>query len=275
MVLACLAAVGGVAAATSCDSGSKQTSRSETAKRPVTIASSLEGMTVLPSRVPWTATPSLPPEAVQDVRFRIDRKLAWIDPDPPYEFGGEGAYLVTTWLESGVHRFTVRVRARDGSAGAATIRAEVRDVPLSRGPYGLFSRPVTAVARKAFGLRVDPSYPWSLDIYQGFVRIGWKDAESGNLLGHAYEDRATRRFLRIYAPIQMGPEGRGRDSAGFQVAGTDCGPGGPFATYEILPASGRARLFGGVFLADFRLIAKEESCSPRRAVLEGTWFGVD
>jgi hypothetical protein len=78
--------------------------------------------------------PKLPPAQVAEVAFLIDGKVRWIEHDPPYVYdeddrGQHEGYLVTSWLTAGQHRFTVRVRAKDGRKATHTVVAGVLPAP--------------------------------------------------------------------------------------------------------------------------------------------------
>jgi hypothetical protein len=98
---------------------------------PFTVASTLEGKKLLPRRIRWVASPSLPPAQIRDVEFIIDGGTAkWIEKLAPYTYGEDEAgehqnYLVTSWLTPGRHRFTVRAIARDGRKVEQTVFARV------------------------------------------------------------------------------------------------------------------------------------------------------
>jgi hypothetical protein len=245
----------------------------------ISVKSSLEGMVILPRRVRWIATPSLPSTRVRAVQFLVGRRVAWIDREPPYEFGGDDAYLVTTWLRTdGPNRLTVRVIAKDGRRAAATVGVRAREPPPAPpgSIVGFLARPITSGDREASGLRPRPGGFWALDVYDNFLRIGWADADTGELRAHAYESRSKHRLLRIGVPIQMGPEGVGKISAGWNVGGYDCQPDGPSATYRwsVLDPD-FVRLNDVVYYGVYELRAVRDPCDRRRAILEGTWYGAD
>ena len=78
------------------------------------VSSTLDGKSVLPHRIHWVARTSLAQGRVSDVAFLIDGKVRWVERDAPYTYSEDGAYLVTSWLTPGRHRFTVRVTSTDG-----------------------------------------------------------------------------------------------------------------------------------------------------------------
>jgi hypothetical protein len=94
------------------------------------VTSTLDGKSVLPHRIHWLGFPSIPPAKVAKVEFLIDGKLGWTEHKAPYVFAADDAgrnrgYLVTSWLAAGMHRFTVRVTANDGTIGTHTVTARV------------------------------------------------------------------------------------------------------------------------------------------------------
>jgi len=115
-----------MASACNFDAGKKESEASTgpwASTTEVDIHSSLEGMAELPRHLRWTTTISLPAEQIKDVRFLVDRQTLWIDAEPPYSYGEEGAYLATSYFynpysdkegQSG-HQFT-RSRERDGGS---------------------------------------------------------------------------------------------------------------------------------------------------------------
>jgi hypothetical protein len=80
---------------------------------------------VLPHRIHWLGFPSVPNSQVKEVDFLIDGKVRWIEQNPPYSYSDDGGYLVTSWLDPGRHRFTVRARTYSGRTGTDTVTARV------------------------------------------------------------------------------------------------------------------------------------------------------
>jgi hypothetical protein len=97
----------------------------QAAARPFVVKSSLDKRTVLPHRIHWLAYPSLPHAQVKKVDYSIDGgPVRWTEHHYPYSFSDNGAYLVTTWLKPGRHRFTVRAVATDGRVAIDTVTAK-------------------------------------------------------------------------------------------------------------------------------------------------------
>jgi len=93
------------------------------------VKSTLDGKNVLPHRIRWLGRPNLPASKVSEVRFLIDGKTRWIEHHPPYTYGDDGNWLVTSWLSPGRHRFTVRARTKAGSVAKRTTIARVLPAP--------------------------------------------------------------------------------------------------------------------------------------------------
>jgi hypothetical protein len=93
------------------------------------VTSTLDGKKVLPHRIHWLGRPNLPASKVSEVRFLIDGKTRWIEHNPPYTYGDDGNWLVTSWLSPGRHRFTVRARTKAGRMAKRTTIARVLPAP--------------------------------------------------------------------------------------------------------------------------------------------------
>ncbi len=98
---------------------------------PFKVASTLDGMTVLPRRIQWAADPALPQSQISEIEWLIDGRLAWVEPDAaaPYVYADFGGYLVTSFLSPGEHRFEVRVIPVHGRAATDTLIARVLPPP--------------------------------------------------------------------------------------------------------------------------------------------------
>jgi hypothetical protein len=94
-----------------------------------TIRSTLGGKAVLPHRVAWLAVPALPSSRVRSVEFSIDGRVRWSERNPPYTYGNDGNFLVTSWLSPGMHRFTVEALSADGRRATVTTKARVGTPP--------------------------------------------------------------------------------------------------------------------------------------------------
>jgi hypothetical protein len=154
-----------------------------TQHRRFTVRSTLAGKTVLPHRIRWVARPSLPASKIQEVDFRIDGRLRWIEHNAPYSYGFDGNYLVTSWLKSGRHRFTTVAIAHGGRRATSTVTARVLPAtPPPAGLAGTWKRTMTPAQTKS-----QPSGTWILKI----SKVGWwiKVPDGGvgaNLIDVAY-----------------------------------------------------------------------------------------
>ena len=89
------------------------------------VKTTLDGKKVLPHRIRWIARPSVAASEIVAVTFIIDGRVRWIEHGPPYTYGGDGNWLVTSWLSPEKHRLSVRVAATRGRKRAATTVARV------------------------------------------------------------------------------------------------------------------------------------------------------
>jgi hypothetical protein len=192
------------------------------------------------------------------VRFFVDGRLSWIDRSAPYVYGGNGGYLVTTWLAEVIdpgfhtprftrHRFTTEAIATDGSRATERVVLRVRSMKLQRLPYGIWVR--------AAG---NPARDRAIDFLSEAVLWVGDPIEDAT----AYEVRADGGTLHILAPIRKAPAGTGVTEFGWHFDSYDCGPRGPFAVYAWSFTRGSLLL---------ELTAKRDPCRARRAKLEGTW----
>jgi hypothetical protein len=254
-------------------SGGASSARSNAAPEHIRVTSTLAGLDVAPNHVHWVAEPSLKKVDVREVRFYVDGELSWIDPKKPYMYGGDGGYLVTTWLSrvggDGLHvpaytrhTFTTEAVAVDGSQSREEVVLRVPSVkhqPVL--PYGILGSPVGG-----------PPWPRLINVIT--PGILWIGAPLDNATAYEIEaDGATRHpdgalargRLRILAPIRIGPGGTGVTLLGWHFDNYDCSPGGPFAVYA-WKFDSHSRL---------HLTALRDPCAARRQKLEGTWEGAD
>ncbi len=104
--------------------------RSATAtSKPISVRTTLDRKIVLPQRIHWLGFPNVPSVQVNRVDFLIDGKVRWTELNPPYTYGDDGNWLVTSWLTPGAHRFTTRVIATKGRVATDTVRARVLPTP--------------------------------------------------------------------------------------------------------------------------------------------------
>jgi hypothetical protein len=103
-----------------------------------TVASTLLGLTELPHRIRWVATPSGSASDVREVDFLIDDRLAAVEHLAPYSYGGDASWLVTSFLAPGAHTFTARAIAVDGRTATESVTATAKATPEP--PTGLAGR---------------------------------------------------------------------------------------------------------------------------------------
>ena len=168
------------------------------------VTSTLDGKRVLPHRIHWLGRPNLPASKVAEVRFLIDGKVRWFERNPPYAYGGDSNWLVTSWLSPGSHRFTVRAKMEGGSTAERTTIARVLPAPTP--PAAL------ANTRWTRTLKLGPTTPagkWDLTINQ----VGWKIRDPGghhSLIDVAYfADGRLQARGGIYTRPENAHEGNG------------------------------------------------------------------
>lgn len=107
--------------------------------------------------------------------------MRWIERNPPYTYGDDGNWLVTSWLSPGRHRFTVRAKATDGRTAQRTTIARV--LPAPPPPAELAGTWKHTVTKEEAGN--SPAGTWVLTV----SKAGWKirDPEgTGVLVDVAY-----------------------------------------------------------------------------------------
>jgi hypothetical protein len=151
------------------------------AKRTLTVHSTLDDKKVLPHRIHWIARPQTSSRNVGAVYFLVDGKKLWVEHKPPYYYGNDGNYLVTSFLKPGIHKFTVKVVTRHGSHATDTVKARVVAAPTP--PAEL------AGTWKAFFPQPSPDAPPAGDWRLVIDRVGWRiydTAGTGDTLDVAY-----------------------------------------------------------------------------------------
>jgi hypothetical protein len=242
----------------------------------LTVKSSLDGKTVLPLRLYWTATTNAPASSISRVSFLIDGKLRWAETKAPYVYGGDDngrneGFLFTSFLSPGEHHFTVSVTGTSGAKAVDTVTARVLPAPQPpAGLAGTWTRVVTAKdaqdAPPQYG-GSPPTGSWKLI----FDRVGaWELDPKGGGLVNGYD--AGLDIIHVFAPISMAPfncdggacQGGVSRSGHHGLGGTDCTAAGPFGTYR-----------WSVSGATLTLTAIHEGCPDRGDVWEGTWTRTD
>jgi hypothetical protein len=262
-------------APTSCDFGEDEAkdsspTQSEGAPEHVEIQSSLDGFSILPRRIAWTATTSLPLGEVREVRFRLDGEGLWSDPTPPFAYGEEGAQL-GTWMGPGRHRFTVRVIATDGSRANETVIVRVRKTKTNDKLWNVWGRLSKAEQETPTPPGKTPKLMALAYFADRIVSVGRSPDQA-----FAYEYWVKGHTLHLGTAFFSGAPGKSRPVAGWGAAGTQCPPGKWSARYAWSRRQGRVTgRFNGedAYAENLVLTAEKESCAKRRRILEGVWEG--
>ncbi len=101
----------------------------EPAPSKFSVTTTLHGLTKLPHRIQWQATPSESASDVKEVAFLIDDQLAWLEHYPPYFYADDRNWLVTSFLEPGAHTFVTKATTLDGRIAVETLTATVEAAP--------------------------------------------------------------------------------------------------------------------------------------------------
>ena len=246
--------VAAAALAVSCSSGHAATTPPSKSSARLTATSTLDGHTALPPRIHWQAFSTVAPARISKVDFLIDGELGWEETKTPYVYGGDGNWLVTSFLTPGEHTFTVRVITTGGQAASKTVKASVT-TPAAP-PAALartWTRLVTpADVNKATSDEPPPSGRWRLQIGPA----GWQlhDPQGGGLLfdvGLVAGGRAQMRPTIEYPPY-------GNANSGGFCTETD-----PLWTWTYSVGD-------GVKTLTLRP-AGHDPCGDRTAILAGTW----
>jgi hypothetical protein len=145
------------------------------------VTSTFDGKTVLPHRIHWVANPTLPRTRISEVVFLIDGKVSWIEHNPPYTYGNDGNWLVTSFLTPGIHRFAVQAITNSGKV--ATDRVTARVLPAPPPPARLAGRWTRTLSKAK--AKPQPAGTWVLTIN----KIGWRitvPPGGANLIDVAY-----------------------------------------------------------------------------------------
>jgi hypothetical protein len=216
----------------------------------LSVTSTLDGLTALPQRIKWTAHPSSP--AVDEVDFLIDGQQAWIEHNPPYDYGNDGNWLVTSFLKPGPHTFTTKAVGTSGQEASDTVTATVSAASSQpSGLAGTWSRIVSAAdVGKATSNQPPPAGRWELRIDSEGWHLG--DPNSGTALFDVVHRSLGR--LQMRPAIAHPPIGNG-DTGGF------CEDTDPLAAWSSSVAGGKLVLHP----------IGHDPCGDRAAILEGTW----
>jgi hypothetical protein len=206
------------------------------------VHSSLNGRKVLPLRLHWTARTSLPAGKVKAVDFLIDGRLGWREHNPPYNYGSDGNWLVTSFLHPGLHTFTVRILGRDGRRAHDSVRARVTAAPPPPAALGgTWQRNVTAGGRGTWKITID--------------RIGWQFQDPHGGGQNQDVSYPSSNSVLVRAAIEEPIYGR------YKRGGAFCGhEPDPRGLYHYSVGSDGTSL---------TLTAAGNDC--RRSLIEGTW----
>ena len=252
--LAWLGLVAAAALAAGCSSGHAGTVPAGKSPARLTVTSTLDGHTTLPSRIHWQAFASVPAAHISKVDFLIDGSLGWEETTSPYVYGRDGNWLVTSFLRPGEHTFTVRVITTDGHMATKTMKASVT-APAA--PPAALARTWTRVVTPADVTKATSDEPpppghWRLQIGP----TGWQlhDPEGGGqLFDVGYQPGGS---MQMRPTIEYPPYGNS-NNGGF-CADTD-----PLWTWTYSVAGHGKTL-------TIRP-AGHDPCGDRVAILAGTW----
>ena len=234
---------------------SSSASASASASTTIKVASSLDGLKVLPTRLAWTVAPkvsggSASGSAVAKVEFMIDGAAAWVEHSAPYAYGSEGNLLVTTFLKPGTHTFTSHVATADGTTAEDTVTAAVQPSP-----------PVPSVLLGVTWARqvssMDLPGRWTITAKP----FGWffGDPQGGGANQDVSYPSPGKVIVRAY--IDEPPAGKDLYGGGF------CEPPDPTTTYAYrITADGKTLTFTAI---------SKDGCAGRNNLLQGgTWSRV-
>lgn len=128
------------------------------------VTSTLAGLTELPRRIHWEATPV---GAVTEVDFLIDGQLAWVEHNTPYFYADDGNWLVPSFLTPGPHAFVTKAIGPDGQTATETVNAKVAVAPAPPADIaGHWTRSTTGSTAGVWSVTVN-SIGWLFDDPEG------------------------------------------------------------------------------------------------------------
>jgi hypothetical protein len=272
---------------TACDAdGSRESTRSGTRSTETTpkVQSSLEGLTVLPSRIRWTATTSVPAADVREVRFFVDHERWWVDRSPPYSYGPEGADLPTRFISSlgnrnDTHSFTLKVITKSGERSSETVEARTPEASLARHAPGNFGDNFGYLGYWGFG-RLSAAnvanpprgyHPTSYTGWLDFVHAGLFTGARAGKRQFAWEMASDAKRIYLGTPIFLDAARGPASNYGYRkLKASLCPAGEREATYAWSVRQGR--LYAANYHVHYlELRPLDESCDARRRMLEGVW----
>jgi hypothetical protein len=130
----------------------------------LSVTSTLAGLTELPRRIHWEATPV---GSVTEVDFLIDGQLGEVEHAAPYFYGGDGNWLVTSFLAPGPHTFVTKAIAPGGQTATETVNATVAVAPAPPADIaGHWTRSPTGSTLGVWSVTIN-SIGWLFDDPQG------------------------------------------------------------------------------------------------------------
>jgi hypothetical protein len=253
-----------------------------------TVQSSLSGLSVLPDRISWRATTSLPPARVREVRFYVGGHRWWVDRTPPYTYGPEGALLPVRFISSvsdagDVVNFRVTVISTDGKRWSTISRAETPEASLARNAPGNFGRHGRFAYVLLFGRVSAPDLanppPMEGDLFASFtgwlafVRAGLFTGTRDGKRQFAWEMASDGKRISLGTPIYLDARGGPASFVGYRTLRTAlCGPETTPATYSWSVRQGPRP--GGDYVPYLELRPMNEPCETRRKMLEGVWYAI-
>jgi hypothetical protein len=222
----------------------------------LTVTTTLDGLSSLPQRIQWEAKPIDPDHQVTGINFLIDNQRAWVEHKAPYVYGGDGNYLVTSFLTPGEHSFVVRMFTIKGQKIDSTpVKASVSAAPVPPNEFAntSWTRDVTKEdVKKATSSEPPPSGQWGLTMNS----VGWMlhDPDGGGLLFDVSYQSAG--VVELRAAIEKPPY--------------PSNTGGAFCEEPDLPILWAYAIDDGGKTLTLHPVDKD-SCGDRTAILKGMW----
>ena len=233
-----------------CDSRRRQR-RGSGGRATFKVTSTLDGKTALPHRIQWLAT--VRGAQAREVDFLIDGKLRWVHHHLPYYYGDfsdspgtvDRGYLVTSWLEPGLHHFTVRATSTSGQTATDTVVARVAPTPDPPSALaGTWQRVVNPVGAPKPGSPGAPKdTPTPAGTYKLVIDKRWIQTRNPGTFTHASVDKNTGLgYIQDTDYVPTPPRSRsGVPSVGGRSATTwpKKGPGAFHGEGRTPPTTGR------------------------------------
>jgi hypothetical protein len=199
-----------------------------------TVSSSLDGKTVLPIRSHWIANPN-DTQSIDHVDFFIDGYHSWTQHQAPWYYGGQGNWLITTFLKPGVHKFEVQAYDTANQMAVDTVEARV-------------VAPPAPPATLAGNWKSATPLPFGLAGTLFIAKNGWTLGPN-NFVDAQYLTNGN---------IVLGPQVIDRS----EQASAPCGSYPPSAWKATIAAGGKSMTLAPV---------GKDPCAIRTAIFKGTW----